>query len=514
MPFTPAVPGFNASPAIGALPGVTNNNAGSVGSSVGNQLVVKSIYTYDPYAILANLFARHDQRPTAIFRFMLEALGMSRGVGAPTTGHYEEDRLVSTVGFGSIVTASTGPGTNVVLALAASSMYTYSPALTSNGTAAQASPVRVGDVIEFDSGKQAIVTVKNTSVNPHRITVRPLKAAVDLAGSISISAGVTYSVFTNLSAEATGLPDGMLPRIFLYTNTFAIVKEGYGVSGTALTDTLFVQRAGAENGTIEAILKLQAVDRFERSVSNTLLFGQQADNVSQFVPATSLDTPISSTEGLLSFGLTLGHIPTYTSGNYTLTDFDNISRILQAEGAGTNELLTLLGTSTYLQIENTFFNYTTTTNILPSLMVDKAKRAGYAPDSWEPFEDQNFNLYVGYKGVRKGGFDFMFLQMPEWTDPTLGGNSVYTYNQWAVTLPVGETKDLRTGQPSFMMGYEYKQSGAFNRRAVLGTYAGVGANFAPFGGATNEFDLARAGMVAEIAFHGASPNKVVIQRPA
>jgi hypothetical protein len=54
---------------------------------------------------------------------MLKSMGFDRGTAAPTTGHYEYPWRKDLVRVNSVITASTGPGTDVVIELTAGSMF-------------------------------------------------------------------------------------------------------------------------------------------------------------------------------------------------------------------------------------------------------------------------------------------------------------------------------------------------------------------------------------------------------
>ena len=514
MPYVagqaPPAPGAG----IAGSPGLPNNNTSTVGTSVQSTQVVKTIYEMDPYSIMREVVDRHDTRSMSTFRFLLEMLGMGRGVSAPTTGHYEADRRESLVKIGSIVTPAAGAGANAVLALHADAMYTFNPGQTASGVAVQASGIRLNEVIMFDNGIKAQVIAKNTTVNPHQITVRPLRSTQTLLGNVT--AGSAYAILYNAYAEGTGLPDGKLPRVFKYTNTFQIVKEGYGVTGTAATDNLFAQFTPSTDGTVHGILNQSAMARFERNVSNTLLFGSQINNITAFNSALGVDVPVGGTEGMIDFVSENGHIPTYAGGGIVLDDFDNIGVIMTQEGIATNNVMMLLGYTLYQDIENLLFGYTTQ-NVAP-LLKPFATAQNVSAETWSPFENEDFGFYVGFKAIKKSGYSFLMKTMPEFIDPTLAGAAAYgdDFSASGIIAPIGQTKDAQTGSAAPLWGYEWKQNAnGLNRRAAFGRFSGVGAsNFQEFGGAVNGLDIAQAGMLAEIGFHGACPNQVAFLRPA
>ena len=183
MAFTPTV-------SNGGYPQPSNFSFGSAGAT--SQLTTVTMYDLKPQE-LTQLIERNTNGVG--WRMLLKLMGFKRGVSAPTTGHYEIGRNIETVSFGQIITPSSGAGTNVVLELEASQMYTSA---TATGNVLGSWPI-VGDIIELKDANltQVRVMAKNTAVSPHQITVRPLSSTVDLVGLITL--GEDYRVSTNLS---------------------------------------------------------------------------------------------------------------------------------------------------------------------------------------------------------------------------------------------------------------------------------------------------------------------------
>ena len=212
---------------------------------------------------------------------------------------------------------------------------------------------------------------------------------------------------------------------------------------------------------------------------------------------------------------TYGHTNLYTPGSYSLADFDAISRIMTQERAPERTFMTLDGHEIFLETENLLLDYFNG-DYSKGLMQGAATAAGIPSDTFQPFENSDFDFYSGFKSVRKGGYNFVFKNLHEFSDAQGVGSSAYNYNQWRMIVPIGGERINRVdGKPGFMWGYEYKSLGGYNREVVYGNIAGVGV--AGTNGfmaqPVNEYDRMKTGIVGEIAFHGACPNQSVIQRP-
>lgn len=494
-----------------ASQGLYPSNVGTVGSHIASEQIVSTLYNYNPFAIIRTVFQRH-QNKISDFRFLLKAFGMTRAVDAPTTGHYEEDWLVNTLKLGTTHTATSGAGTSVIIGLHADSMYDASQ--TASSSAVKSSAVEVGHILQFADGVKGRVISKNTGTDPHRITIRPLKTTDEIASPTS---GDEVAIVTNAFAEGTGIPNGWMPRISQYTNTFQIVKEGGGTTGSNLSNQLFVEFTDAGDGSLWGKININMMARFERWVNGALLFGSQIDNIQTFVSDLGIDADVKGTEGFDDFTATYGHTLQYTVGAFSLADFDACGKVMQQERIGTRNLMTLDGYDIFTETEN-LLSDALRYDITPFLMKNAATQAGVPEADWQPFENQDFEFYVGFKGLHKNGFSYGFKQVNEFNDVTGLGNSAYNYSQRRIVAPIlGTSRDTKTGKNGFMWGYEYKALNGYSREEAFGQLAGIGvAGVGPyrFLPAVSVNDYMQAGILAEIGFHGACPNQVFRIIPA
>lgn len=504
MAYTPSVVSAD-------LPGGLNPSAfGSVGGAFANQTVLKSIFDYDPFSIIQVVVDRHEDMP--MFRQMLRMQQAERMVSAPTTGHYEQDWKVNLVSFGTVQTAASGAGNPLVINMTASGMYNAGATVGGSGTNVRASNVRVGDVLQSTNGVRARVTTKNTTVNPHRITLTPLSSTDDL--DTAFLANNTYAIFDNMWAEGSGIPEGLTPRVLKYTNEFQIVKAGGGSTGSELANQLFYQVTPWQDGNVFMHMKMDEMYRYERAMCYTLLFGTPADNLVEANATVGHDLEIKGTEGLIPFGETYGHNDTYTSGAYSLDDIDAMGTIFEQERTGTNSYICYQGYDIFQQMENAFTN--TLANDMSVLLTKKlAGEYGVPSDAMQPFEDSDFDYYVGFRAVKKSGKAFYFRLLHEFSEYVGAGAPGYEYAQYNVVVPMGQTADKKAGQPVKYVSYEYKGMNNYRRLDRVGLVGGIGA--AGEGG-IGQFpvdvnDIGRFGILSEIAGHFACANKMIIQKP-
>lgn len=494
-----------------ALPGLAPPSIGTAGGGQAQQNIIRTLFDYNPLAVLRDIHERHVT--VSDFRLILKTLGMSRGVDAPTTGHYERDWMRGNIKIGSINTASAGVGTNIVFTLDAVSM--FNAGATLGGAARQSSEIKKGDWIISANNVIGHVILKDESFTPHRITIRPLRTTVDLAGEF-VAAG-EYPIVSNAWAEGTGLPLGSISRITKYTNEFQIIKQGGSSTGTELSNRLFVKFTQMEGGDgIFAEMNSRMWALYEHDFSHALLIGQSANNLTDTVNLSGLDAPILGTEGLIPWINSNGHTHIINPAAYTLADFDNIARTLWSERAGVNEVMTLDGFDMFKITENLLLAQSGTdlTPYILKKMTDKF--APLSDDDLQPFKESDFSLYVGFKALRKSGITFMFKQMQEFSDIKGLGMEGFDYQNSRVVLPIGEIVDSRTGNKGFMWGYEYKQKDSYSREVQTDSFGGVGTSGAPggVGRAVNQYDAIQWGVLSEIAGHYACPNKCIWQKQA
>lgn len=465
---------------------------------------------YDrPLAEMAMLFARH----IGYFGLstFLKAAGFSRAVNTPTTGHYEQPWRDDVIKVGSVITAASGAGNDIIIAVHSDNMYDTS--VTTGGSARKTSRARVGEVIEFPGRIQARVTAKNVTTDPHRLTLTPLDSTVDLDDHVEAD-GIAF-ILAPVFGEGQGLPTSIQPRVSKWTNTFAIVKESYTISGTEQANVVqFVEMA---NGGIEVLLKDDLLYRFERGRDLMLTFGQQADNIDVASEGLGIDVPIAGTEGFYEFADNNGANDTYTSGSYGISDFTSIANYFDdARVTGTPDICAWLGQTLENEIEDQF-TQTFANDLTPLLEKMLPDMGGYItglPD----YTSSDFSVHIGYRAVKKNHYIFHFKRSPAFNDIKGAGAEGHGYRAVGVFHPFGGVKDVTTKKLMPNVGYEYKAVNGYSREFVIGKVAGVGSENSGVSGMNwitlgSENDVAKYGMVCEIAGHWICGSHFLVQEP-
>jgi hypothetical protein len=492
-----------------------SNPTSPVGGSL-SQKQLETVYDRPPYEMI-ELFARHAEYVG--FATMVKALGWGKGAATQLIGHYEKGFPDNFIQFGTVQTIATGAGATQVMNLSASSM--YNTGVTIGGAARQASYVQPGDVLQLASDVQVQVVSKDITVTPHRVTVKPILTTVNLA--TALTANATAQLLYNLQAEGSGLPGTRMPQIFKYNNTFGIIKNAWSSSGTEMTNTLRFQPMPGRAGAIYLLIEAETLARHERHRSNLLLFGQQTNNLSETSTELGIDVPIQATQGLVSFAKTSGSTDTYTPGSFTLTtDLDGWAAYMQDQRASTtNTVWAWMGQTLYFEAENAFVNILQqnyaplVNNVIPGFSSIGNDTTTNAMQSATRTNTINFSIMA----VSKGGYNFLFKQLDDFNDITGAGQVGFGYKASGIIHPTGEVKDRFTTKAMPLIGYQYKELDGYSRDIVVGSFSGVGATgsfsqLTQIPNASNQFDVARAGILSEIAFHGCSANRIIWVEPA
>lgn len=498
---------------MGTRPRDLNPEAFSPAGTHGSQSEYSTVYDRPP-AEMIETFDRHAGYVG--FATLLKAMGMSYGKSTPTTGHYEWPWQDDTLQIGSVDTDATTAGEAAIVVLASASMYDTSETLS--GSAEKTSYPIVGDVYELPDGKQVYVTAKDTTTDPHQVTLKPLDSTVDITGLLGTGGGeFDELIFVyRLDQEGSGLPAMRAPRIIKYTNTFGIAKAAFRSTGSEWTNRVYFEPVPGQEGSINIKIEANTLAHFEKTRDGLLFAGQQPDNISSTPGNYGIDVTLRGTEGFWTFAKAEGGSANYTSGSYALSDLDTISKYMEDERATeSKDLLYWVGGDLYRELENAF-NNTLQNDGLATFVNDMIPRFRDMAGSFETYQYQESDkaLSFGYYAIRKGGFNYHIKKMDIFNDVKSFGNSAFTYRQSGIVHPldmVRSTDGVRRG----MVGYEYKELNGYSREFVVGEVAGigVGASNTPWRLPTNENDLYTMGMLCELAGHFACGNKVVIQEP-
>lgn len=444
------------------------------------------------------LLSRHGMEKT--WYTMLKEMGLGTPVEGPVYAHWEEDWIINNFLAGTVITASTGPGTSIIVALDPSSMYTTT--VTGYGTQGFSYPAN-WDIIKLVDGSEAQITFKDETVTPHRLTIKPRLSTNDLAAKLT--AGNRYWITTNAFAEGTGGADPKEPRLYRQQNNPQIIKTAYSITGSAMTDRMpVVSVAGSDGGNYMMVVGTEATQKLHMDrISKALWFSVQGDgNVTQNMSsAQGRPAPVRTTQGVDDYITNSGgNLLSYSYGNFAMPDFDNIGTILQRERAGTKTFIMPLAYGINNQIDNTLKTYMNNSNFAYATASGKV-----SSDMFNSFTDKNdFFLWLGFDGVHKGGYTYLKRVQEELNEQMGAGTEGYNWSGVGYVLPIDFVQSKFDKDATASVGYRYKGLGGYDREMEQ-HYTG-GAGLEP---ATSSIDAKFLDIRSEIGSEQALANLMI-----
>jgi hypothetical protein len=432
-----------------------------------------------------DLMSRHNY--TKNFYHILRELGLGSSLIGPSFAHWEEDWIINNFLVGSIITASTGAGTNVTFSLDTTSMYVNTMPGNVTGTF---SYLAENDEITLIDGSKCQVTANgvNRSVNPFQITVRPSLQANDLTGKI-VNGG-RYWISSNAFGEGTYGAKPKIPRVYRWSNNTQIVKTNFAETGSSATNKLPFRNIEGMEGSL-LILGGDAADRLQFSrVSGALFFGKQSDNLTVVSDATGFTVPIKTTQGLDDFVTTYGNILPYAVGGFDIDDFDALGEIFNRERIGSKNILMPMAYQLHAQINTTLKDY------MDHTCFDYAKTTWpFKSDIMNSSDAKDFFLWLNFAGLSKNGYHFLIKHQMELDEIQGAGTTGYNWINTGYALPVQSFKNADGSDgnnPS--IGYKYKALNGYNREMQTAWTGGAPVKAR----ATNSLDAYQLDILSDI----------------
>ncbi len=429
-------------------------------SATGSEGFFTSLGLYaDNPQVKRKLYEKHGYRKS-LFLIMKE-LGLGTAVKGPEFAHWEKDWFKQTFVVGSVVTASTGVGTPVVIALKAESMLTKSI----DGANVPFSFPQEQDIIEIPGTRnKAIISFKDTSVTPHRLTIKPI-GSHNLA--TTVVADKRFFIATNAWAEGTGPAKSRLSIDYRWSNYTQIFKTKYAETGSSLTNELPYEPIPGKMGAY----LLRGTDEAQKflydQISGALIMGKKSATVTQTAADLGYDPVVKTTQGMIDYGVTEGTDISHTIGGVDFTHFDSITEIMRRERVNSNVLTGWLGYNYRSELENLLVDFLQE-NL--SYFANKFK-----PEVMNGSDPNDTFLWLGFSGLHKNGFSIVLNTCDEFDDPQGMGVAGYNYGHMGIFMPSATLKNKGDKRDIPSMGYRYKELNGYSREMELITTGGAGA---------------------------------------
>lgn len=412
------------------------------------------------------LMERHNMKKN--WYSTLRELGLGSPLAGPAAAHWEKDWIKNNFLVSAINTASTGAGTNVIVTLDTTSMYTTN--IPGAGNVSFSYPAQ-WDTVKLIDGSEAVIIAKDITTSPtqHRLTLRPKLAANNLAGKII--AGGRYFIASNGFAEGTFGATPKLSRIFRFENNTQIIKSAYVETGSSMTNKIPVKSIKGMEGSYGMVIGTEDMERLQMDrISGALLFGTQGDNITAVSDATGQTTPVKFTQGLDNFIEQEGNLLPFASGSFGVDALDALGEIFNRERIKSKDILVPAGYNLISQFSTNmkdFIDYT---------CFDLAKNnSAFGSGIFSDGDAKDHFLWLDFQGIRKNGYNFLLKHQPELDEQQGAGTEGYNWRETGYAIPVESFRnaDGSDGNVS-SIGYRYKELNGYNREMEIGTTGGAG----------------------------------------
>jgi hypothetical protein len=403
---------------------------------------------------------------------LLDAIGAKAPVAQKTFSHWESDFLHQNF-------KQTGTPT----VAAAGTTITLDNSFSSDGTSSGNFFVRVGDIVMNHYNELALVTAKPAN---NTATLVPYKNASWTA----LAASDVLTIIGNEYQENTGQPAGITPSANEYTNSVAIMKESFEVSGSEATNKIYFQVTDPNTGETGYLWYIKGeadtYRRFMNYCETQMLLGQKAANTN--LPGTIDQGGITGTEGLIDF-IRSGNTQTYNQlSGFNLSDFDAMIRTLDTQRGAKENMM-------YCGIDL-------------SLAIDDAVAAMFAGGGiqYGAFNGaEEIAVAFGFNSFTRGGYTFHKKVYDHFNYSPMLGAAGYNYAGMGMLIPGDSQRDARTREAIPSLRIRYKAAEGYSREMEHWLTGSAG-----LAQATNDEDNMKCHYRTERGFEGFANNRFML----
>lgn len=414
------------------------------------------VQKYGTNAEKRELMQRHNYPDN--FYQMLENLGLLRGSeGEAEIWHLEDDWLTDNFKVNSIIQASAGAGTEMIVELSSADMF------SKNGVLASYPQERYEFEIPI-TGEKVVILEKITQsggspLSLHRLRVKPIDPTVNLSGKLVVNGN--YSLTGNAWVEGSGGAKPVMDQENRFSNYYQIVKSKFSVTGTGATlQAPFKLAYESEEKNIYIARGTHNTEKRHRiDLSNTLLVGKKSNSETQYSEELGHDAPVYRTEGAWEAAKTKGRLLPYTEGQFDLDDFGSAANYMEGERVGADMFLMLMGYELQGTVESSLMEFGATQNGVFSYASTKFK-----PEVLDGQSAEDFFTWIGFSGISYRGRKFLFKKLSDFNDPKGLGTEGYDYTKsgWIMPYATMNNKGKKMDTPS--LGAEYRSLGGYSRK--------------------------------------------------
>lgn len=441
------------------------------------------VSTYDLHKpeIASEMFRKYNGQGIGMFD-MLRVMGFEKPTANSTYSHFEEKRIHAAFKSRSAV-SDPGAGNAVTVVL-------HTDNLDSNNRFYP----RVGDIVQFTNEVVGrIYEIDTTTPADPQIKVRPSRT-VDNIGAIA--AGDTIIIISNAFAEGSAQPKAAFRGATKITNYCQIIKESIGVTGSELTNQVWIDTT-TKGGPYWTTALMDGEYRQRLRIDHALLMSEETTNTSEVDPETGY--PIKTTIGLNRFVRSGGNPFTRASGAATVDDFETYDRLLIREGVG-EFVVVASGVKRDQNYTRILKDYFADTNI-------QYTREHAHKNLFTGANTQAKAAVVSFKYFSmSAGRTYCMKEFGNFSHPDTLGATGFTHEDKSFIIPANaKSKDAKSGKMVQHIGCRYKALGNYNRRLEV-----WGVNGAGNGMKVTQFDRNDTYWRSDIGAHYRGANQMIL----
>jgi hypothetical protein len=419
-------------------------------SSIYAEEIISGFDLYKPEK-LNTLFERYGDQGLSMLQ-VLRTLGFENPVSQDTYSHFEANRIHEN--FIALSSASGAAGATVDITLSPEDLDGNNRFYPRQFDIVMLKNEVTGIIMEIDSTTPAAPV----------LTVLP-NVATD---AISVLAGETVIIISAAFSEGSGQPKGAVRGVVEIFNDAQIIKETVSATGSEMVRQTWTSVTDMGNNIPAYYMLGTQLDidyRLSLKIDGAILFGKRTTNNAAVDPATG--RRIKTTQGAVNAIRTRGHDFPVADGDLDVPLFDQIDRILDQEGCS-KYVMTMLGIKRHQEIENVLYEYLQNTE--ESFATDQMATDLFGGG----LDGKSKAVSVNFQSLFKSERKFLFKRMNNFNNAKTYGSDGYGMPTYGIFMPLGKSKDPRTGKPLESVGIRYRQLGAYNRRMEVWTVGGAG----------------------------------------
>ena len=391
-----------------------------------------------------------------ILTFALD--GRSELVSSESIESFIENYPIDTATTDSVVVGG-APGASATFTLAASSLSqvgstsVYNYYIRERQTMFLQNKTDASDVIMARVPVGGITAVGATVT----VTIQPADVTATISADYLYS-GQVIPLGGIAAAAETGPVQATKPSYDSVTFYAQLFKEAQGFGGMELARKHWYNIDGKyywQHDVLRKELELRS------GMNGALVLGQATSNtgIVDVSVADGSNVPVYTNIGLWDWGAQKGYDKGYSStGGFDVTDFDSIAEYYLSVGITTPDIIISMGNGLYSKIENGMKDAITgTTGSLSQIFTPNEGTSG------------DKRLEIGFKSIRKNGFNFFLHQDHSFNNPKMLKNIMYNNG---IAQPLSTVK---TKQGAYVPNLSVKYCGneTYNRKMVIGHLGGM-----------------------------------------